>query len=79
MHLALGRSVAASVVDHIVPHKGDHKLFWNPKNHQALCKHCHDKHKQRLERSGSVIGCATSGVPMDPNHHWNKGEGGSKL
>ena len=32
----------ATVVDHVKPHKGDYKLFWNPANHQALCKECHD-------------------------------------
>lgn len=73
MHLALGQSVVATVVDHITPHKGDHKKFWDPKNHQALCKRCHDMHKQRLERSGQVVGCDVSGVPVDPNHHWRQG------
>lgn len=34
---------AAAVTDHIVPHKGDMGLFWNPKNWQPLCKACHDK------------------------------------
>ena len=46
-----GLVVAASVVDHITPHRGDHRLFWDPKNHQALCKACHDGAKQRLERA----------------------------
>lgn len=32
----------ATVVDHIIPHKGDKKLFWDANNHQALCKACHD-------------------------------------
>ncbi len=32
----------ATVVDHIIPHKGDAALFWDGANHQALCKHCHD-------------------------------------
>lgn len=32
----------AMVVDHIKPHKGDMVLFWNPSNHQPLCKACHD-------------------------------------
>lgn len=75
MHLALGRSQPAEVVDHIEPHKGDRKLFWDPKNHQALCKHCHDAHKQRLEKSGVLNGCNTQGIPLDPNHHWQMGRG----
>ena len=32
----------ATVVDHIVAHKGDERLFWDEQNHQALCKQCHD-------------------------------------
>lgn len=31
-----------SVVDHIIPHRGDQDLFWSEWNWQALCKHCHD-------------------------------------
>lgn len=34
--------VAATVVDHIKPHKGDYALFWDRKNWQALCKRHHD-------------------------------------
>ena len=37
-----GRTVAASVVDHIKPHKGNRTLFWDERNWQALCKRCHD-------------------------------------
>ncbi len=32
----------ATVVDHILPHKGDMKLFWDRKNWQPLCKRHHD-------------------------------------
>ena len=37
-----GRVTAATVVDHIKPHRGDPKLMWNPANHQGLCKPHHD-------------------------------------
>lgn len=40
--LEKGRYETATVVDHIVPHRGDTKLFWDEKNWQALCKACHD-------------------------------------
>ena len=30
--------VLATVVDHIVPHRGDKRLFWRGSNHQGLCK-----------------------------------------
>lgn len=33
----------AEVVDHIIPHRGDKKLFWDRKNWQPLCKQCHDR------------------------------------
>lgn len=38
-----GRYTQATVVDHIVPHRGDPALFWDPSNWQVLCKQCHDK------------------------------------
>jgi len=70
-HGKRGYVVAATIVDHIVPHRGDDKLFWDRSNWQALCKPCHDSHKQRLESSGVDSGCDTSGIPIDANHHWN--------
>ena len=38
-----GRTVAASVVDHIRPHKGNQVLFWDSENHQPLCEPCHNR------------------------------------
>ncbi len=35
--------MAATVVDHIVPHKGDQQLFWDTRNWQSMSKPCHDK------------------------------------
>ena len=72
MHLEQGKYVAATVVDHIVPHRGDLGLFWEESNHQALCKHCHDSHKQRQEKQGGNPGCRADGVPLDKTHHWHK-------
>lgn len=46
-----GRSVGAEVVDHIIPHKGDQRLFWDRSNWQVLCKSCHDR-KTVLEDGG---------------------------
>ncbi len=40
--LKLNKLIESTVVDHIIPHKGDMVLFWDTKNHQALCKRCHD-------------------------------------
>ncbi|ETT46284.1 HNH endonuclease [Paenibacillus odorifer] len=36
-----GEDIAATVVDHIIPHKGDMRLFWDIKNWQPLCATCH--------------------------------------
>ena len=41
--LKYGKVTPATVVDHIVPHRGDLLLFWDQENWQALCKPCHDQ------------------------------------
>ncbi|MDD9730454.1 HNH endonuclease signature motif containing protein [Mameliella sp. AT18] len=46
-----GCTARATVVDHIIPHRGDHTLFWDKGNWQPLCAHHHNSHKQRQERS----------------------------
>lgn len=46
----------ATIVDHIIPHRGDltkRGLFWNRRNWQPLCKPCHDRAKQSEEKSAS--------------------------
>lgn len=39
----VGRVAAATVVDHIEPHRGDLALFWVAENHQPLCVRCHNR------------------------------------
>ena len=46
---AEGRVTAATVVDHVVPHRGDERLFWDRGNWQGLCARCHSGTKQRME------------------------------
>ena len=48
-----GIATPSAVVDHIVPHRGDVRLFWQASNHQALCKSCHDV-KTATEDGGFV-------------------------
>lgn len=43
-----GKYTPATVVDHIIPHRGNKKLFWDISNWQALCETCHG----RKTRSG---------------------------
>ncbi|HGN1703986.1 TPA: HNH endonuclease, partial [Proteus mirabilis] len=61
-----GRITAATVVDHIIPHRlkealesGDKEriakaqaLFWDKNNFQSLCELHHNSTKQRIEKSG---------------------------
>jgi 5-methylcytosine-specific restriction protein A len=42
---------ALLVCDHIIPHRGDERLFWDEANLQTLCKPCHDRDKQREEQA----------------------------
>lgn len=71
--LKRGRVTPATVVDHITPHRNDMELFWDSDNWQALCKQCHDGHKQSIEKGGvGRWGADDSGIPHDPAHHWNK-------
>lgn len=79
-----GRTVAATVVDHIIPHRlGEalltgndtqiahaRKLFWDSDNWQPLCKQHHDATKQRIEKRGHRIGCDSDGMPLDIGARW---------
>lgn len=69
---AKGRTTAATVADHVIPHRGDRALFFDPSNLQSLCTPCHDRDKQRLERSSSK-GADLRGLPSDPSHPWFTG------
>jgi 5-methylcytosine-specific restriction enzyme A len=70
-HQRMGMVVAATVVDHIEPHRGDQKLFWRESNWQALCASCHSSWKQALEAGHLISGADASGTPTDPRHHWS--------
>lgn len=80
-HLEMGRMVKSNVVDHKVPHKGDHKLFWDRSNWQALCFSCHNcktalndggGYNREVRADGVMRGTKMTGEPADPNHHWNR-------
>lgn len=53
----------ATVVDHIIPHKKNRKLFWDSGNWQALCKAHHDK-KTAAEDGGF-------GRPLKNQEQWH--------
>jgi len=37
----------ATVVDHVIPHRGNMAVFWDPLNWQAMAKRCHDRKRWR--------------------------------
>lgn len=45
-----GCTAPATVVDHVIPHRGDQALFWDRSNWQSLCAPHHNRHKQRQDR-----------------------------
>jgi 5-methylcytosine-specific restriction endonuclease McrA len=49
-----GKVTEATVVDHIIPHKGDEALFWDIHNWQSLCKRHHDSDKRKAELRGGA-------------------------
>lgn len=75
----MGRIVPATVVDHIIPHKGDQTLMWDESNFQSLCSKHHNI-KTAREDSGfghgqsprAYGGCGVDGMPTDPRHPWSR-------
>jgi 5-methylcytosine-specific restriction protein A len=49
---AAGYIRSSTVVDHVVPHRGDKRLFWDEANWAPLCKPCHDAKTAREGRWG---------------------------
>jgi hypothetical protein len=45
-----GRVVAATMVDHKRPHRGNEEVFWDARNWQSLCRQCHSKKTIRENR-----------------------------
>ncbi len=62
-----GLVVPASIVDHIIPHKGNWDAFVLGKL-QSLCKLCHDRDKRMIELRGYSVEIGTDGYPVDPRH-----------
>lgn len=46
------RTTAATLVDHLYPHRGDRDLFWRAEWWVSSCRSCHSGFKQALERLG---------------------------
>ena len=65
-----GVVMPAEIADHVIPHKGDYKLFWFGQL-QSLCKHHHDGTKKQLENAGYVRDIGDDGYPIDGAHPFN--------
>jgi predicted kinase len=55
----LGETTLATVVDHIQPHRGDDKLFWDSTNWMALCADHHSGAKQSMEKRETTTTATT--------------------
>ena len=66
-----GRTTKATVVDHIIPHRGNAELFWDETNWQSLCKEHHDSSKQSEEKKGYSNAVGLDGWPLDDKHPVN--------
>jgi 5-methylcytosine-specific restriction enzyme A len=69
----LCRREPASVLDHIVRHRGDSLLYWDQKNWQALCQNCHGlKTASETIRPETAIGSLTvlMGAPGSGKSTW---------
>lgn len=59
----LGRTTLATIVDHVLAHRGDKKLFWDRHNWQALCEpHHRMKTANEIAARQSVNGRGGGGV-----------------
>lgn len=77
-HEKRGQYIPATVVDHIIPHKGDMAKFWDSDNWQPLCAACHNAKTAREDGGfGNKAsakprqGCTVDGLPTDKRHPWN--------
>jgi 5-methylcytosine-specific restriction enzyme A len=62
-----GNIVPGYAADHVEPHRGDSKLFWEGAL-QTLCKQHHNVIKQREELRGYSSDIDADGWPVDPKH-----------
>jgi 5-methylcytosine-specific restriction protein A len=69
--LRQGTYTAATVCDHVEPHRGDPVKFWSGP-FQSLCATHHSGTKQSEEATGRPKGSDVTGRPLDPSHPWNR-------
>ena len=65
---AFGFMTEATDVDHINGDPGDNSTD----NLQPLCHECHSLKTAADHGKAVNLGCDVSGMPLDPNHPWNR-------
>ena len=69
----------ATVADHVVPHRGNERLFWFGEL-QSLCEQHHNKTKKDIEDKGFSTDIGVDGYPLDQRHPFLKSRGdGEKI
>ena len=61
---AAGRIVAANIADHVIPHRGNWKLFFEGEL-QSLCQSHHGSTKQSAEKRGALVRVGSDGHPIE--------------
>ena len=69
--LKRGRLVAADVVHHVTPHRGDKELFFNGPFESSCFSH-HDSDAQQEEKLGYSCEVGADGFYVDPRHPSNR-------
>ncbi len=68
-----GKVKLATEVDHIIPHKGDMSLFWDPSNWQSLCHACHSRKTAREDGGFGRPPAGGAVVDRPPSPRWPGG------
>ena len=77
--LAVDRVNATNlIVDHIRPHRGDRKLFYDSRNLQTLCEGCHNGRKRLKDLDGFDPQIGSDGWPIDQDHPFHSGKARKK-
>src|SRR5215467_1285302 len=68
-----GCTGTATVVDHIVDHRGHAGRYWDRKNWQPMCSHCHSvKTAQSRQPQLRLPLFDKFGEPTDKDNHWSE-------
>jgi 5-methylcytosine-specific restriction protein A len=62
-----GRFVPAVLVDHIKAINDGGDVYPRLDELMSMCTACHN-----MKHAGGIKGCDVDGMPIDPNHPWNR-------